>query len=208
MRLNGQKLHVDRQDIAVGDQIVAFARRDVDRLAAEPQSERGSRRRHVGEVEANRHLKRLALACRLKVQLDDEIAPRFEPPGHAIGRRVRRLAGRPAEHLPFGIASVPDHAADIARFGIARVELTRRACAIDAKIGVMHHASVAGPELDRAHEPRTSDSDRQHEGPEHIAAIGRHGVGLRHLQDDVRFAELPAIVPQRRHLRRMRAIAF
>jgi hypothetical protein len=72
----------------------------------------------------------------------------------------------------------------------------------------MHHASVAGPELDRAHEPGASDIDRQHERPEHIAAIGRHGVRLRHLHNDVRFAELPVLVPQRRHLRGMRAIAF
>ena len=49
--------------VAVGDDVLALARRDVDRLAAEPQADRRARRRRVGEVEADDHLQRLRL-CR------------------------------------------------------------------------------------------------------------------------------------------------
>ena len=121
---------------------------------------------------------------------------------------MRPLARRPAEHLPFGVASVLHHAADVPRFGIASVELPGRARAIDAEHGVMHHAGVAGPELDRTHETGTSEVNWQHEGPKSIAAGCWHDVRLRHPHDQIRFAKLPAVVPQRRHLRRMRAVAF
>ncbi len=202
MRLDGQHVDVDRQLIAIGDDVLARTRRDLDRLASQPQADRRARRRGVGEEEADGHGHALHFPGRLEMQLHDEVAARLEPPLRALGRRMRRLSRRPSEQLPFGIARVALHAAGIAGLGIARVELTRRPRAVDAEVGVVHDPRVARMKFDGADVARRGHRNRHHEGAEHIGAVGRHLIRLGHAHDEIGRAQLPAVAPVR--LRRQR----
>ena len=58
------------------------------------------------------------------MQLDDDVAAGFEPPGGTRRYVVRRLPRRPPEELSLRVAGVRDHSADISRFRIALIEQT------------------------------------------------------------------------------------
>ena len=102
------------------------------------------------------------------------------------------LARRPPEELSFGIPCVRHHAANVPGFGVLRVELPRRSRAIDADVRVMHYAGVAGSKLQRPDEARPRRRNWQHEGPKHVAPVGANGKWLRHRDDEIGNAQLPA----------------
>ena len=172
MRLDRQNFDVDRQHVRVRHDIRGIARRDVDRFAAETETDRRSGRRVIGKVERGAHAQRLGLPRRLHVQLDDEVAARVETPRRPGRRRPRRLTRRPSEELPFRVSRIRHHAADVARLGIALVQTPRRFRAIDADARVVDNARVVGTEFHRAHVPRTVERNRQHERAERVAAAG------------------------------------
>ena len=116
-------LDVDRQTIAVCHDIPGVARRDIDRLASEPQSDRRSGRRLIREEQRDAHLQRLGLAGGLQMQLHDEVAGGIEPPGAAFWRRPRTLARRPPEHVPGRIGRIGHHAAGVARFRVQTIQM-------------------------------------------------------------------------------------
>src|SRR4051812_47772784 len=111
MRLDGEHFDIDRQRIAVRHDILGGARRDIDRLTAEAQTDGRTRRRCIREEETDDGLNGFAFAGGLQVQLDDQIAVWLEPPLRARRYSVRRLAGCPAKQLTFRIAGVALHAA-------------------------------------------------------------------------------------------------
>src|SRR6185436_20979542 len=84
MRLHGEHLRIDRQHVAVANLVGRIPCWNVDRFASEPQAERHSGWWRVGEEEADAHLYWFGLAGRLKMQLHDKIAFRFESPRHAV----------------------------------------------------------------------------------------------------------------------------
>src|SRR5262249_24080227 len=97
VRLNRDDVHGGGQRVAIADDVVASAGRNVDRLAAEAQPDWRTRRRRVSEVEARRGLDGLGLAGRLQGQLHDQIAARLEAPLRAFRDGVRGLTRRPPE---------------------------------------------------------------------------------------------------------------
>ena len=204
VRLDGEDFDVDRQLVAIGDDVLAGVCGDVDRLAAEPQSGRRPRRRIISEEESDGRCQTFRLAGWLKVQLDYEIAARLEPPLRARRRRMRRLPRGPSEQLSFGIAGIALHAAGVARLRITRVELTRRARAVDAEVRMVDDARVAGMKFDSPHRPRQGRGNGEHESAEHVRAVGGHLVGLIHPDDQIRRSELPPVGPVRPRRQRRR----
>ena len=71
---------------------------------------------------------------------------------------------------------------------------------------MVHDAGVAGTEFDRADVARAIARDRDHEGAEDVGAVRGYRVLLRHADDEIGRAELPAAVPQRRRRRRSAAL--
>ncbi len=80
--------------------------------------------------------------------------------------------------------------------------MTRGARPIDPEVRVVNGPGVPGIELDGAHVACPVGRNRQHEGPEDVGAVSPQRVRLRHLDDDVRSAELPSRAPfgQRRQV--------
>src|SRR5262245_32701396 len=109
MRLNGEDLDVDWKLVAVTDDVVRVPGANRNRLAAEAQSDRGSNRGLIGEKKPDAHLYRFGFPRRLHVQVDDEIAPRFESPRGAVRRSPRTLAGRPSQHESGGVVGIRNH---------------------------------------------------------------------------------------------------
>ena len=171
VRLHGEDVGIDRQDVAVGDDVLALAGRDVDRLAAETQADRRARRHLVGEKEADADRHRLRFAGRLQVQLDDEIAAGLETPRHAVGRRARRLTGRPAEQVPGGYARPAPSTRVVPARGPASRAGATTAC--DRRRGWRdERAGIARTELHRPDVARGRRRNRQHEGAKDIGAVG------------------------------------
>ena len=54
---------------------------------------------------------------------------------------------------------------------------------------------VAGPELHASHVAGAVDGAGDHEVADHVGTVGREGVGLRHPDDQVGLAQLPALGP-------------
>jgi hypothetical protein len=82
--LNREHVHVHRQPVAVGDGIRPVSRFDVDRLAAQADSDRRFRRDLIREKQPDAHLDWFRFAGRLHVELDDDVAARIEPPGRVV----------------------------------------------------------------------------------------------------------------------------
>ena len=53
VRLNRDHVNVSGKNVSIGDRVIALTRRNVNRLAAQPQTDRRARRRIVGEIEAD-----------------------------------------------------------------------------------------------------------------------------------------------------------
>ena len=104
----------------------------------------------IAEVEADLRLHLFGRAARLHVQLHDEIAAGLERPRQLRRHERRDLSRRPAEEMAVGILRRSRHQAVVAGQRIGLVQLARRGGAIDADVGVMHDARVAGMELDAA----------------------------------------------------------
>ena len=151
VRLDGEQLHVDRQHVRIANHVARLARRNVDALRAKPQDRRRALRRAIGEIETDLRQHVFGRAARLHVQLHDEIAAGLERP-RQLGLHERRdLSRRPAEEVSVGIFRRSRHQAVVARQRIGLVESARRRRAIDADVGVMHDARVAGMEFDAGH---------------------------------------------------------
>ena len=96
------------------------------------------------------------------------------------------------------------HAAET-RAGIRRVEMARHAGVINLDDGVVDDLGVAGDKFEGPDVARLRHLDRQHEIAERVQPLGREQVGLRQLDYQVGFAELPVFGPrrQRRQIRRI-----
>ena len=92
-------------------------------------------------------------------------------------------------------------------FRIASVELTRRLRTVNPEVRVMYDPRIARMKLDGANVPRARQRDRHDERAEKIAAVGAHGVRLRHRYDEVGRAEPPPAIPVR-HRRQIGCISF
>ena len=93
--------------------------------------------------------------------------------GMPSGDGMRRLPGRPAEQLPFGIARVAHHAADVARLGIAR-DRAGATTACDRRRGSRgaRRARCRDGTRSRARSAARVDRNRNHERAKHIGAVG------------------------------------
>ncbi len=205
MRLDGQHLDVHRQPIPIGDDVLARARRDVDRLAAQPQADRRSRRRVVGEEEADGHADALALSR------------------SAAGAAARR--GRCPARAATACPPAPD---------AAPVPASSRAAVLpdSAHRAPCCRRSPARDRARRADATTACDRRRGWRGarrarcPDEIRSRGRiappaTGIGitkvrntsvpsagtvirLRHADDEIGRAELPAVAPVRQRRQRRR----
>ena len=199
VRLHRQHVDVHRQDVRVGDRVVARRRRGC-RCSGAPDaaSPACASARSVAEIQADRRLHELRLAARLHVQLDDEIGVRLEAPREILRQQRRHLTRRPAEEMAVGILRRVRDQAVVARARICLVETTRGGGPIDADVGVVDDAGVARPELQPAHEARAVDGHRQDEDVKDVGAFRRQRVRLRQRDDEVGLAELPAFRPRAR----------
>ena len=103
----------------------------------------------------------------MHVQLQHEIAVRLESPRHAVGEKRGKLAWRPAEKVAVGKAPRHDETIE-AGPGIGLVQQARGRRFVDAHVGVVHDARVAGTKLDAAHVSRAGHGDGNHEVPQHV----------------------------------------
>ena len=188
VRLHGQEIGVHGQTVAVRDLVIGGARRNIDGLTSEPEANRRTRRRIVGEEQADAHVERLRLAGRLHVQLHDQIAAGLEPPGHAGRRRPRVLTGRPTQHVARRVARIGHHAADVPRFRVSRVQPARRLRAVDTDVRVMHYAAVPRLEFEPPHIARAIGRNRDHERAEDVLPRRAEHIRLLHQDDEVRLA--------------------
>ena len=98
VRLHGVEVEIDRQRERAGHDPL-LPGRDLEILTRQPEQRRHSRRRRVGQVEANAHLDGLFLAARTQMQHQDEVAVRLHREGHPVRRDVRRVPRGPVEKV-------------------------------------------------------------------------------------------------------------
>ena len=196
MGIDAQEIHVGGQHVAVLDGVGGRAGRDVDRLRFELHRQRLVARRRRGQEQADRRLNRLRRAARQQMHLDDEVGALRQRPG-ALGRlHERRLAGRPAVHVPHFLVG---HRGEPG-LGVGAIQLAREPRPVDAHARMVHDGRVLGAEFDRLHVAGPPGRNRDDEVAEHVLAGGRQRVRRGHLQHEIRLAELPALRP-RRHRR-------
>jgi len=123
------------------------------------------------------------------MHLHDKVTPLRQRPG-AIGRlHERRLSRRPSVHVLHGVVGHRGKS----WLTVCAIELSRHALAIDADAGVMEDARVIGPQFDPADVLRGRNRHRNREVPEEIFAGGRQGETLGCGDNEIGFAELPAL---------------
>jgi hypothetical protein len=91
--------------------------------------------------------------------------------------------------------------------GVAFLFLSPLSQAIQEEQGMVDDLAIAGTKLDGSYRAVFLDGDRNDEATEHIPASGGHREGFRHLEDEVRGAELPAL-GKHRHLRQVPGVAL
>jgi len=82
--------------------------------------------------------------------------------------------------------------------GVLRVFLARGAGVIEIENGVMDDFAIAGAEFDGGDVFVFGGIDRDDEAAIDVAAFGGDGVGVLHFDDEIRLAELPAVLEDRR----------
>ena len=128
---------------------------------------------------------------RMQVKLDDQIAVFVETPRHARRQRRRQLARGPAKEVSVGKFRRRQTAIETG-ITIRGIQLPRPSRAIDANIGVMDHATVAGMKFECPHVPAFANRSRNDEVAEGISPTGRQRIRVRKADDEVRFAEPPS----------------
>ena len=118
-------------------------------LSRQPDEHRVQPRRPVAEVQAQARLHLLLLSARPEVQHHDEVGLCRQRPGHALGRDVRRVSGKPAEKKPLGAPDRMRNQPFVAGLRILRVELARRSGGIELHRRMMDDARVAREKLPR-----------------------------------------------------------
>ena len=193
VRLHGQQVGIHRQRVGVANHVSRFAGCDLDRLRPQAQDGWRARGRAVTEVQPNFWQHLLDRTTRLQMQLHHQVAAGFERP-RQIGRHERRhLARRPPEEVAVGILRRPRHQAVIAGQRIGLVQLACGVRAIDADIGVMHHAAVAGMKLDAAHVRAFRHRQADGENAKGVGRLRGQRVGAGRLDDQIRLAQQPPI---------------
>src|SRR5215831_13252287 len=102
MRLNSMDIHVDRQYVRIGHDVILFPRRDVDVLLAQTQHRGAETRRLLSEVESDRKLNLLRFACRAKMELHNHVTAGIQSPCQ-FGRLRGNLPWSPSEKIAVGI---------------------------------------------------------------------------------------------------------
>ena len=200
VRLDGQHLDVHRQQVAIGDDVVARRPAGMSIVSLPRRRPTGVRVGGVvGEEEADASRRR-APACRSAA---GAAARRDRCPARAATacRRAPDAAPGPAS---IRAAALPDSArrAPCCRRSPARDRARRAGATIacDRRRGSRgaRRARCRDGIRSRGRTARAGDRNRDHEGAEHVGAVGRHRVRLRHADDEIGRAELPAVAPGRR----------
>jgi hypothetical protein len=204
VRLDGEQLRIHRQYIRIANHVARLARRNVDALRAKPQDRRYALRKPLGEIETDLGPHVFRRSGRRHVKLDDEIAAGLERP-RELGRHQRRdLTRRPTEEVSLGVFSGSRHQAVVARKRIGFVQSARGRRAIDADVGVMDDAWVAGMELDPSHVGPLRHRHFDREDAEGVCLLRGKRERRVGLDDQIRFAEQPAISVFRQEGQRLR----
>ena len=129
------------------------------------------------------------------MQVEDQVGPGLEPPGH-----VRRLLVRHRPRLPEQEVAVRVEALGLHRqlhpgkagLPVLRVAPPRGPRAVDEDVGVVGDLPVVEAYLEGPHVARSGHGHGQDEVPEHVVPAGRQGPGLGQGQHEVELAERPA----------------
>ena len=194
--INAQGVDIDGQDICVADHVIALSRWNVDRPATELDHERRMRRWIGCKKESDAHLHGLCFALGKHVQLQDEIAPRLDRPGHVGRLRRGHPAWRPPDDVPARTRDAVGQHPIVARFGIRGIEPPRHIGTIERQDGMVNVGS-AGMELYAANGVSRRQWDGNDEVSEYIAPAGPQQVRRGHFDNEIRYAQLPPLGPRR-----------
>ncbi len=149
----------------------------------------------VGEVETERRPHFFLFARGLEVHVKHQLIAWIQAPRKPRGLDMRRATGFPKQEIAVGIeraaANYQVHAGKaFARRGLVKV---RRSRAVDQQIGVMHHARLAGANLDGAHPAARGQVGSEDDVPIDIAPRSRQVDRGRRFQHQIGLAELPTV---------------
>ena len=196
MRQHGEHLNVHRQNIRVFQDVIGRAGRNVNVIRNEPDLDGRVGGRLAGEIESDRRLDFFGFACRLQMELQNNVGICFQQPRQPVRFSGNSFAGLPTQKMArrwlsgWGRVNAAESGC-----GITRVSLPRFTSAIEADKRVVHDFRVARPEFHRLHVSSRGQRNRNNEIAIHVLALGRQCVGLRHGHHHFGFAQLPVIVP-------------
>jgi hypothetical protein len=194
VRENAKHFHLDWHAEFVVRFEGALAGRDVDLAVDHADIDHRSRRRLVGEIEAEAGLLDFGLAAGMQVQLHDEVGAFFPRHRNAVGQRHGIAAGRPGGEAAGKEDARNIEAAFVAGQRVSLVELSWIGAEVSGAQGVMDDAAVAGAVFEGLDVLAFGHGERQDEVAIDIGAFGGNVEGLGHGDDDVRRSELPAVV--------------
>jgi hypothetical protein len=98
--------------------------------------------------------------------------------------------------MAIGIDRGARHQAVVTGEWICRIERSRRRGVVEADVGVMHHARVAGEELDSAHVALAQNRQWDREDPKDIGRLGLERIRGRDADNKIGHPELPFLPSQ------------
>ena len=206
VRVDAEHVHRHRQLELVGHHEIRGPGRDVEGpVVLELHEHREPGGLHVGEVETDLRPHGFGLARGLEVHVQDEVGPRVEAPRHVRRLLAGRAARLPEEEVAVRIEALGfdrDFHAGESRLRIEGVAPPRGLRPVDQHVRVMRDPPIVEADLERPHEARGRDGNRQHEVAEDVRAARRERPGLGQGEHEVGRAERPGL----RELRRRREV--
>ena len=194
--------HVDRdgQDVAVLDDVLGLAGRDVERRRVEYHAQRSPCRRFVREVQSHGGLHLDRLLARAQAELQQEVGARIERPREVRRGRSGPAPAGPDQEVAGREAAVVGGEAGIARGLLLFLEPAPRTGVVQRHLGALQDGlrRRVRSDVHGAHPAGRGDLHRQGEVAVLDAAARRHGVGSGHRNDEVRLSERPVDAGRRR----------